>query len=178
VPSGGGSVTWEDLADRFWGRVKKGKGCWLWQGYKDKKTNYGFVNARRLLGAPTTAQRVAWMLTNGPITDGLHVLHKCDNPPCVRPSHLFLGTQQDNNEDRDRKGRVARGDRNGSRTRPDRRAVGERCGSSRMTEKRVRRLRRAYATGRWNQRQLAARYGISQQQVSTITSRKHWKHIG
>lgn len=168
-----------DFANRLWSRVKRGttKECWEWTGYRTKP-GYGMLSIRALSKMPLYAHRLAWELTHGPIPEGLHVLHQCDNPPCCNPDHFFLGTQRDNNFDRDRKGRVASGDRNGSRTRPDRRAVGERCGSSKMTESKVRKLRRAWARGDATQRELAKRFDISQQQVSTIVSRQHWRHVG
>ena len=82
--------------DRFWARVQKGEGCWRWDGSKNRY-GYGFVSYGPR-GAQTRVQahRVAWTLAYGPIPDGAFVLHHCDNPPCVRPDHLFLGTQGDN----------------------------------------------------------------------------------
>src|SRR5947209_19331427 len=94
------------LAERFWPKVQKGSDCWEWKaGRKGGKFRYGIITIH---SKDELAHRVAWKLTNGPIPDGLWVLHKCDNPPCVRPDHLFLGTQEDNNRDawekhRDRK---------------------------------------------------------------------------
>lgn len=96
------------LADRFWSRVQKGEGCWLWGG--SLKTNgYGQLNGPSQGGGRDgknlLAHRVAWELVNGPIPDGLWVLHRCDNPPCVNPAHLFLGTVRDNVIDMWTKGR-------------------------------------------------------------------------
>jgi hypothetical protein len=75
--------------------------CWVWTS-KHNDLGYGMlmVNYQRWY-----AHRLAWTLANGPIPDGLCVLHRCDNPPCVRPAHLFLGTRTDNAKDRDQKGR-------------------------------------------------------------------------
>lgn len=168
----------KSLGKRFWKRVKKTKGCWEWQGYCARKgKGHGSLSVRALSKKPMYAHRVAWILTKGPIPKGKHVLHRCDNPPCCRPGHLFLGTQRINNLDRDAKGRTASGNRNGSRTRPDRRAVGERCGSSKMTAEKVKALRRDWATGKYTQRQLGRKYKISQQQVSVIVTGKHWRHL-
>jgi hypothetical protein len=90
---------------RFWSKVNKLPGddaCWEWTAALFKKSGYGcFSFQERLQGA----HRVSWSLTNGPIPDGLWVLHKCDNRKCVRPSHLFLGTQTDNMRDMVSKGR-------------------------------------------------------------------------
>jgi hypothetical protein len=87
--------------ERFWTRVDKSGECWVWTG-AHLPTGYG-----RLTGAKRGmyAHRFSWELHNGPIPDGLLVCHKCDNPPCVRPDHLFLGTNVDNIRDRDAKGR-------------------------------------------------------------------------
>ncbi len=89
----------------FWGRVDRSGGstaCWPWSS----KRRYGQV---RMGGTSTQAHRHAWILTNGAIPDGMLALHKCDNPPCVNPAHLFLGTHLDNSLDRDRKGRGGHG---------------------------------------------------------------------
>lgn len=86
--------------EHFWNRVVRGDGCWVWQGPTNRK-GYGIY-------AQWTAHREAWRRTNGPIPDGMLVCHHCDNPPCVRPVHLFLGTITDNNRDRAAKGRSAK----------------------------------------------------------------------
>lgn len=104
---------------RFWDRVQKTKSCWNWMGCTTS-SGYGMVQCRSISQQPLLCHRVAWSITNGPIPGDLHVLHKCDNPSCVNPAHLFLGTQCDNNRDRDRKGRTASGDSNGARTKPER----------------------------------------------------------
>src|SRR5690242_17489981 len=109
----------EGFAERFWSKVKKTSGCWLWTRSRTK-AGYGQFTVRKVSQQPLYAHRIAWMLMRGKIPDGKHVLHDCDVRHCVNPDHLFLGTQQDNNEDRDRKGRTASGDTNGARTRPDR----------------------------------------------------------
>ncbi len=84
--------------EHFWAMVAKGPSCWEWQGRR-YPTGYGRS------GHQVYSHRRSWEITNGPIPRGLHVLHKCDNPPCVRPDHLWLGTHADNMHDRDRKGR-------------------------------------------------------------------------
>lgn len=91
------------MVERFWDRVKKTESCWLWTGMVNR-SGYGIFtpskNYRRL------AHRVVWVLTNGPIPDGLFVCHHCDVRNCIRPDHLFLGTQRDNIVDASRKGRM------------------------------------------------------------------------
>lgn len=93
----------------FWARVRKRDGgCWLWTGQIHKARGYGYFSFG---GFNMNAHRVSWMIHRGVIPADMHVLHSCDNRLCVRPGHLFLGTNQDNYDDRDRKGRVAHGDR-------------------------------------------------------------------
>lgn len=87
--------------DRFWQRVRKTETCWLWTGYRNDN-GYGQVGFN---GHVRLAHRVAYTLAFGIIPEGMDVLHHCDNPSCVRPDHLFLGTQLDNIRDRDTKGR-------------------------------------------------------------------------
>lgn len=97
------------LADRFWSKVSRGPyaECWPWMAsVRRKDEGYG---AFWLEGKHQPASRVAWMLTNGPIADGLVVCHRCDNPPCCNPAHLFLGTAKDNDADRVAKGRQVKG---------------------------------------------------------------------
>lgn len=89
--------------ERFWQKVEKTDTCWLWRGSKNT-TGYGQLRTDRL----EKAHRISWEIHNGPIPDGLAVLHACDNPPCVNPSHLWLGTQADNARDRQAKGRQNR----------------------------------------------------------------------
>ncbi len=88
---------------RFVSKVAKSDGCWLWKG--KTMSGYGTVIINQHL---FRAHRVAWTIAYGPIPDELCVCHTCDNPRCVRPSHLWLGTQEENQEDKIRKGRQAR----------------------------------------------------------------------
>jgi len=95
------------LSERFWEKVEK-RGpdeCWEWKAYREK-TGYGQLQVGTYETPDATrSHRIAWELTNGPIPDGLHVCHHCDNPPCCNPTHLFLGTHQDNMDDMLAKGR-------------------------------------------------------------------------
>lgn len=151
---------------RFWNKVDMGdpKDCWEWLAGKSS-TGYGafwipagFSQPGRTVGA----HRVAWTLTYGPIPKGLWVLHRCDNPGCVNPYHLFLGTHEDNQADAARKGRMAYGERNAS---------------SKLTEEEVRRIRELYATGKWTWQKLADKFGISDVQVGHIIHREQWARL-
>ena len=93
------------LLDAFWEMVagaEDPEGCWLWMGKTDY-AGYGMVGLGLRKGI--LAHRFSWEIANGPLPEGLFACHHCDNPPCVNPSHLFLGTHQDNMNDRNRKGR-------------------------------------------------------------------------
>jgi hypothetical protein len=85
----------------FWDSVIKGPGCWEWTASRQR---FGH-GTKWHNGAVRLVHRIAWEEANGPIPHGLCVLHRCDNPSCVRPEHLFLGTKGDNNVDRNTKGR-------------------------------------------------------------------------
>lgn len=92
------------IADRFWAKVEKTKGCWEWTG---STNNHGY--GRLFWASPRTtraAHRISWELCNGPIPDGMHVCHHCDNRKCVRPDHLFLGDDAANMLDARLKGRL------------------------------------------------------------------------
>lgn len=92
------------LEVRFWKKVNKTDGCWLWTGH----TNYSGYGVLKIGGADKRAHRVSWELAHGPVPEPLLVLHRCDVRNCVNPSHLFLGTQQHNLEDCRLKDRVNR----------------------------------------------------------------------
>lgn len=100
------------LEERFWQKVNKagplhptlGTPCWVWTASGDGH-GYGRI-ATTMAQGPVKVHRVSWELHNGPIPPGLHVLHRCDNPPCVNPAHLFLGTFSDNMMDKCLKGRA------------------------------------------------------------------------
>jgi len=93
----------EPMEVRFWRFVNKTDECWLWQGAKVGQGGYGNFGVDK---KHHLAHRVSYELANGPIPDGMWVLHRCDNPPCVNPDHLFLGTRSDNMKDAHQKGRI------------------------------------------------------------------------
>lgn len=163
-------MRYEPFDKRFWSRVQKSETCWTWTG---AATNAGYGKIY-LSGRIELAHRALWMTTVGPIPDGMFVLHRCDNPRCVRPSHLFLGTHQDNVDDMRAKGRHQHGLRNGRYTKPESILRGEANGSSKLTQFQVDEIRRRYAKGGISQRKLADEYGVKQQAVSKIIKGLRW----
>lgn len=156
--------------ERFWEKVNKAGPvvreelgpCWVWTaGVKPK--GYGAFWRRGV--NDSSAHRYSWALHNGPVPASLHVLHRCDNPPCVNPAHLFLGTAADNNADKAAKGRSTRG-RMGPR--------GERCGTSKLTAEAVLAIRYARELAGVPYVDLAAAVGIDRSTVWAILSRKTW----
>ena len=154
------------IEERLWSRVeKRDGGCWLWQGAKTRpKSGYGTIRGG---GRAHLTHRLSWELANGPIPDGLRVLHKCDVPLCVNPAHLFLGTQRDNMEDMAIKGRHK------SRTAPESVKRGELHPLAKLTRadaEQIRSRRRAGATGA----SLAREFGVSEATISLIVRGKRW----
>lgn len=102
--------------DRFWSKVKKGPGCWEWQAANSR--GYGIFS--NTAGCGKGAHRYSWTIHNGPIPPGAYILHKCDNPSCVRPDHLELGDHLQNMRDAEDRMRMAYGTRHGlSKLNPD-----------------------------------------------------------
>jgi len=157
--------------DRFWARITKAT-CWEWTGALNEK-GYGLVGVD---GRTPKAHRVAWELTHGPIPDDACVLHRCDNPACCNPDHLFLGSRADNNADMLAKGR--------HRSRVDTRtpldqclyARGEDHHKAKMTVDTVRALRADRERG-LSYSELGAKYGIDASAAYKIVARKTWGHV-
>jgi hypothetical protein len=142
----------------FWSLVDKNgpSGCWIWKGCSLKR-GYGQV---RFNGIKQSAHRMSWILVKGAILDGLWVLHKCDNPPCVNPEHLFLGTHEENVKDCVAKGRAL-----GPR--------GEMQGNSKLTRDQVLEIRERIAEGE-SDVVLGQAYGVSGRTINDIRHRKRW----
>jgi hypothetical protein len=149
------------LAERFWEKVQKSDepgACWLWAGATIRR--YGAIRGDD--GKVLYAPRVSWELANGEGPGDLHVCHSCDNPPCVNPAHLFLGTNADNQADKVAKGRASRGE-----GRP----------SAKLTEEGVREMRALHAQGGWSFYRLAKRWGVTYRTASDVIHRRTWKHV-
>lgn len=146
----------------FWRRVDKSGDCWVWKGAKTSQ-GYGVIRA---FGEPERAHRVAWVLEHGRIPGNLIVCHHCDNRSCVRPDHLFLGTHQDNSDDKWLK------ERGWQPAMP-----GEKNPSAKITALEVAAIRSEYAAGNITQRALGRKYGLSQTQIGGIVRRERWSCI-
>jgi hypothetical protein len=156
-----GAVT--PIADRFWPKVAKTDKCWLWTGGHTGH-GYGVIGLGTAEKGTELAHRVSWEMANGkPVPDSLEVLHSCDNPPCVRPDHLFLGTQQDNIRDRDAKGR-------GRHPNP---ARGEHNGNSKLTAERVSEIRTKLKDGR-SSLSIGREYGVHHSTILGIRNGVSW----
>lgn len=162
------------IADRFWGKVQKrgGDQCWEWTAGRTSAGYGAFWTGRRDI----LAHRMSYILAVAPVPLAMYVCHHCDNPLCVRPSHLFIGTAKDNMQDAVSKGRIATGDRNGSRIHPDRRAKGERQGASKLTEQLVCDMRVAYRAGK-NQYELARDFGVHRSTAMRAVMGETWSHV-
>lgn len=187
--------------DRLRSKLVNDGECRVYASAADKD-GYGLFQVH---GYAMRAHRVAWMLWRGEIPDGMFVLHRCDNPPCCNPDHLFLGTSRDNIDDMLRKGRQAKGERHGSRIhpgcsrwkpthkfrlhpeliqptavamRPELAARGERVAVAKLTDSKVLELRERFAAGERNCCHLAEEYGVSDTCIKRIVSGRGWRHVG
>lgn len=138
-------------------RLNEATGCMEWTRSCDRD-GYGYVQAGDSL---KRVHRVAYERAKGPIPKGKWVLHRCDNPKCGNPEHLFLGGNKENVADKVAKGRHA---------------FGEKGGRAKLTEEAVVSIRTEYAKGE-RQVDLAKRYGVHQTQISLIVTRKEWAHV-
>jgi hypothetical protein len=171
---------------RFWAKVIKSSHCWLWTARVDKD-GYGRFRPGGQDTHDTNAARVSYVLSGRPLADGEVVRHTCDNPPCVRPDHLLVGTHADNHRDARERGRLPTGAKNGRNTRPEswagkwppaaeRMARGEHNGAARFTADEIRAIREAFAGGE-SQGAISRRVGTTQSHVSRIVLRRVWRHI-
>ena len=140
---------------RFWDKVKKGPDCWEWTACINRREGYGIFT--KVCGT-RLAHRISWIFEYGEIPEGMCVLHRCDTPGCVRPSHLFLGTQRDNLHDMYSKKRHKTGDKHHG---------------SKVTERDILNIRILDIP----QSALAKLYGLTQPTISAIKTRHTWKEV-
>lgn len=153
--------------DQFYSNVvyRSDSECWGWNGLKNGK-GYARIQPRGHNGEFFLAHRFSWTISNGEnIPDGILVLHRCDNRECTNPDHLFLGTNRDNTMDMMNKGR----DRHNV-------SVGEDRYQSKLTEEKVREIRRRVSSGETKQ-SLAIEFGVSRPAVYSAVLRKTWAHV-
>lgn len=142
---------------KFWARVKKSDGCWEWTG--PFRGHYGYLTTfpGRIL---ISAHRLSWKIAfpQKKIPSGFFICHRCDNPKCVRPDHLFLGTPADNSADRDRKLRLV---------------YGSRQHKAKLTDEQVREIRKRGG----DIHTLSKDFGVSPSNICGILRRRYWKHV-
>ncbi len=141
--------------------IEDENGCWIWQGARFSN-KYGCINVGKRRNRLT--HRLAYELWNGEVSSDLFVCHHCDQPLCVNPNHLFLGTDQDNMNDKVKKGRGNCG-------------RGENQGSSILTEKEVQQIKYFCLVKEMSQRKIARLYKVSPQGINDIIKGINWKHV-
>lgn len=188
-------VTDEQIA-KFWSyvTVKGPDECWEWKPTCRNHFGYGlWYYQKDGKQRSVTSNRVSWCFSVGRIPDDLWVLHKCDNPPCCNPAHLFLGTATDNSNDRVKKGRTSSGEKQSKimrdyyREHPEKlicspyrlsRAVrGERFWSAKLTSEKVLEIRSKYVPYKYGLKRLGKEYGITHKSVHSIIAGRSWKHV-
>jgi hypothetical protein len=155
-------------AESFWRRATSGEGCWTWQ--EGVSGGYGRIYGRGY-GVPTTlAHRVAWVLAGNADPGELCVLHSCDNPPCIRPDHLFLGTRADNSADMMKKGRHRLS------MDPQFFTKGTSNARAKLTNEQVVEIRQQAIAGE-HYTAIAKAFGISPTHACGIINGRSWRHI-
>lgn len=156
------------IEQRFWAKTsKQSNGCWQWTGATDTK-GYGRFHVWRM--GTILAHRYAWQLTNGLIPEGMFACHRCDNPACVNPEHIFIGTAEENTRDMLTKQRHSRGESHGDKIRRADR------GNRKLSPDDVVAIRAELKRGE-RQRDIARAFGISQGAVSQINRGATWGHV-
>ncbi len=147
-----------------WNKINKksDEECWEWKG----ATTKGGYGSMKLYNKTKYVHRVVYEITYGKFSNDLDVLHKCDNPLCCNPEHLFLGTQQDNVRDMDVKGRRGKTDQKG-----------ELNNASKLTKTDIEKIRELNYSGSYSQREIGEIFGVGQQCICLIVNHKTWKHI-
>jgi hypothetical protein len=153
----------EKVKDLFWSKVKKSKSCWIWIASLDTGGYGSFGNkiTKKIIGT-RIASRIAYFFENGKIPKGKFVLHRCDNTKCVKPSHLFIGTQKDNVRDMEKKGR-------------SRHLKGDDHGSSKLTSIAVRWIRKNKDI--FSCKKMAKKYHVHQSTIKKIKQNLIWTSV-
>ena len=148
----------KSLEEKFWAKaiVKGSNDCWIWNGWTDKY-GYGCTSHR---GKHWLAHRLSFYIHHKELPDDMCVCHHCDNPPCVNPKHLFLGTPKDNRQDSIKKGRVTF-------------KSGEGALNVKLSDNDIGKIRALYKTGDYYQAELGNMFGVSQGLISTIVRKRH-----
>jgi hypothetical protein len=161
----------EALKNRFYTKVRKSEGCWMWLG--TKRAKYGGFWIDR---AAHSAHRISYLIHKGEIPDGLWVLHTCDVRMCVNPDHLYVGTPKQNTADARDRGRLTTGEKHWTSREKERRTRGEKHGKSKFTESQVMEIRKKSQEG-LPYRKLAILYGVSNCCIQSIIYGKTWTHL-
>lgn len=165
------------LEVRFWSRVKKTKNCWLWTGNLSSNKGYGRISIDR--SHSIFAHRFSFFLRFGTVPQEKWVLHKCDNPACVRPSHLFLGEPRDNTQDMIRKGRASWQKYPGLNIewgRSSHKHFGENSGTAKLTKRQAQKI--LSVRYKCRAEDLAEQYDTAVSNVYAIWSRRSWQSLG
>ena len=160
---------------RFWSKVDSSHGsdsCWNWLGCRSQD-GYGSF---QIDGLAKRAHRMAFVYRYGPITDGLCVCHRCDNPVCCNPLHLWAGTTAQNMADKRSKGRQAMGETHGTKTHPESIKRGAAHGRSKLTTEKVISIRQSAAAGA-TYKEIGSQWGVDSTAVGLIVRRKNWRHV-
>lgn len=169
----------QDPIERFWRYVdKKPSGCWIWTGARcggQEVGGYGRFRVRQI--NEHYAHRFAFRHFNGPVASDKYVCHRCDNPICVNPAHLFLATATENIADARRKNRLATGNRHGLAKNPFAAARGNRCPHAKLTGTAVAEIRRRYRPRMVSQQDLANEFGVSREAIREVLKGRSWRHL-
>ena len=168
--------TLKNSIEKFYNKIspEPNTGCWLWEGNLNEH-GYGFAPTNEL--KMISAHRFSYAIHKGKIPKGKCVLHACDKPICVKPDHLFIGTQQDNIRDKVRKNRQAKGLTHGSVTHPEIVRKGSNHHKSKVDEETVLKIRKEHDGKHGIGVYLSNKYGLSQSQICCIVKRRGWKHV-
>lgn len=168
---------------KFWSKVDTSGDCWLWTAARDRK-GYGRFHTTYGTGKPhhLGAHRMAYILAYGDIASDLEVCHRCDNPPCVNPDHLFLATHAQNMADQYAKGRNSPppheyGSQHWHNRMPEKTPKGEKHANAKLTLEQVKDIRASYVAGRLSLQQLANQYGVTKSCIHSIVKDKGWKRV-